>query len=74
MATAVLFVVILGAAFNMPKGHSDLPARIDALKAANEAQSNRIAVLERRIAEMNEAFSHARFPRAPQQNINGTPN
>ncbi len=32
-------------------------------------QEERIASLERRIAEMNEAFSHARFPRAPQQSF-----
>jgi hypothetical protein len=30
-------------------------------------QAQRIQALETRISEMNEAFSHARFPRAPQQ-------
>lgn len=36
-------------------------------KESRDSQDQRIASLERRIAEMNEAFSHARFPRAPQQ-------
>lgn len=44
-------------------------------KDSRDSQDQRIASLERRIAEMNEAFSRARFPRAPQQiQANGTAN
>jgi hypothetical protein len=34
-------------------------------KDARDAQEHRTAAIETRIAEMNEAFSNARFPRAP---------
>lgn len=42
-------------------------------KLSREKQDYRIAQLEQRIAEMNEAFSRAAFPRAPhrEQCING---
>lgn len=67
----------------MPKGHSTLEPRIANLEKALQAcadmcdiefgkANDRIASLERRIAEMNEAFSNARFPRAPQQSYRST--
>jgi hypothetical protein len=34
-------------------------------KDSRDSQDKRIAALEARIAEMNEAFSRATFPRAP---------
>lgn len=62
------------------KGRPPLEPRIAAIeKRLNIYQVNnpledafkRIASLERRIAEMNEAFSHARFPRAAVQEQHG---
>lgn len=63
-----------------PKGRPPLEPRILALEGHNYVlqgdcslkeyvllQDQRIAALERRVAEMNEAFSRAAFPRAPQQ-------
>ena len=55
----------------MPKGHSQLETDLKKLRADmyayQDAASDRIAALEQRIREMNEAFSRATFPRAPQQ-------
>jgi hypothetical protein len=59
----------------LPKGHSTFETRIKALELQvgtvhsqiYDDLTQRIQTLERRIAEMNEAFSRATFPRAPQQ-------
>ena len=61
----------------MPKGHSQLETEVKKLRvdiykdmyAYQDAATERIAALESRIAEMNEAFSRAAFPRAPQQSF-----
>ena len=67
-----------------PKGRPPLEPRIAALEdrwnllvaamredflAERKIQERRIQAIEARISEMNEAFSHARFPRAPQQSF-----
>lgn len=50
----------------------EIESLVHVLVKAHNDLLNRIVALEARISEMNEAFSQARFPRAPQQShING---
>jgi hypothetical protein len=53
----------------MPKGHSTLEPRIEALEALMTQRTdaiynliNRVDAIERRIAQMNDAFSRGNLP------------
>lgn len=46
----------------MPKGHSELPARIDELEAQVSALIKAVRALEHRQAQMDEAFAKGYMP------------